>query len=89
MSKSEKIILYLIILIACVICFVLVVNKSKDVMYSCEIIGRNISGYEISEIAEYYQVEGKIVKIHKINGSILEYDLEDFIVLCSEMEIIE
>ena len=63
--------------------------KSNEIDYYCQITGRNIGGYEVWKVVDYYEVEDKIVKLYIKNGVVLEYDLEELIVICTEMEIIE
>lgn len=78
-----------LVLLILILTLILSSCKNKDVSYYCQMTGRNIGGYEVWEVVDSYEVDDGIVKLYKENGTILEYDLENIIVLCTEMEEIE
>ena len=57
----------------------------KEVDYNCQITGRENTGYEVWQVADYYEVDDGIVKLYKRGGAVLEYDLDNLVVFCSEM----
>ena len=61
----------------------------KDIDYNCQITTRNNDGYETWKVADYYVVDSGVVELHMKNETVLEYDLDTFVVFCSEMEIVE
>ena len=87
MNKLERITLYLIIIIVCVITSVLLVNKTKEVDYYCKFTYYD-GGSVHWIVVDDYEKDGSIIKVYKTNGDLWEIDSEDYRVKCIEMEVV-
>lgn len=79
----------LLLVITILLVFMISGCGEKDGYYYCQITGKNVGGYEVWEVVEFYEVEDNKAKLYKENDSILEYDLDSMLVLCIKMEEIE
>ena len=79
----KKLILVLILV------FMLAGCKKKEFDYYCQITGRDIGGYEVFVVVDYYEIEDNVAKLYIENGSFQEFDLDDMKIICTKMEEIE
>ena len=88
MNKSEKIILYLIIIIGFMIATVLIVNSKKEVDYYCRFL--NYDGtYDRWYVVQDYKVNKNTIEIYRDELDVWEVDRTKIKIMCIEMEEIK